>query len=375
MAVASPDLVKVIQEGGVDDVRKHLADNPAPIDSADEDGMTLLMHAAYKGKVDTCKLLLARKADVNWSKHEHGYTALMFGAMSGSTEVARILLEAGANPNKQNNIGRNAAQLAAFIGHSAVGLVINSFFQRSTLDYYSVPHGVETQPKLPPYVVSPLYELLSTTNIHPINLLFCIQSNPELLHEVKKVRAVIELLVEKQYKELVNEVLSIKFHLISAVLQFAAKASASDTDTGPNSIDAKIKILLRGREEDGFPAFMEAFLRQSIRDYPYHTSVMLEQLVRTISPVKVGDSPTSLRALHSLLFGLQMYDESKHCVTCGTGQNVRRCTGCSQVSYCGRKCQSLHWFTHKKHCKAAASSSSGSSKKKPSSSTGATSSS
>lgn len=52
--------------------------------------MTPLMHAAYKGKLDMCKLLLRHGADVNCHQHEHGYTALMFAALSG--EVLPFIL-------------------------------------------------------------------------------------------------------------------------------------------------------------------------------------------------------------------------------------------------------------------------------------------
>lgn len=45
--------------------------------------MTPLMHAAYKGKADMCRLLLQHGADVNCNQHEHGYTALMFAGLSG----------------------------------------------------------------------------------------------------------------------------------------------------------------------------------------------------------------------------------------------------------------------------------------------------
>lgn len=50
-------------------------------------GMTPLMHAAYKGKADMCKLLLQHGADVNCNEHEHGYTALMFAGLSGRVVV------------------------------------------------------------------------------------------------------------------------------------------------------------------------------------------------------------------------------------------------------------------------------------------------
>ena len=49
--------------------------------------MTPLMHAAYKGKADMCRLLLQHGADVNCNEHEHGYTALMFAGLSGTVFV------------------------------------------------------------------------------------------------------------------------------------------------------------------------------------------------------------------------------------------------------------------------------------------------
>lgn len=45
--------------------------------------MTPLMHAAYRGRTDICRLLLQHGANVNCSQHEYGYTALMFAALSG----------------------------------------------------------------------------------------------------------------------------------------------------------------------------------------------------------------------------------------------------------------------------------------------------
>lgn len=47
--------------------------------------MTPLMHAAYKGRTDVCRLLLQHGADVNCNQHEYGYTALMFAALSGES--------------------------------------------------------------------------------------------------------------------------------------------------------------------------------------------------------------------------------------------------------------------------------------------------
>ena len=35
---------------------------------------------------------------------------------AGNVEVTRVILEAGAKTTVQNNVGRNAAQMAAFVG-------------------------------------------------------------------------------------------------------------------------------------------------------------------------------------------------------------------------------------------------------------------
>jgi len=40
--------------------------------------------------------------------------------MLGSVETTRVLLEAGARVSAENNIGRTAAQLGAFVGETQV---------------------------------------------------------------------------------------------------------------------------------------------------------------------------------------------------------------------------------------------------------------
>jgi len=42
---------------------------------------------------------------------------------SGNPEVVGLLLQHGANPSKENSIGKTAAQLAAFIGKHLTALI------------------------------------------------------------------------------------------------------------------------------------------------------------------------------------------------------------------------------------------------------------
>ncbi|KAF3834471.1 hypothetical protein F7725_025675 [Dissostichus mawsoni] len=53
--------------------------------------MTPLMHAAYKGKADMCRLLLQHGANVNCNQHEYGYTALMFAGLSALEKCHQVM--------------------------------------------------------------------------------------------------------------------------------------------------------------------------------------------------------------------------------------------------------------------------------------------
>ncbi|XP_008279716.1 ankyrin repeat and MYND domain-containing protein 2-like [Stegastes partitus] len=133
-------------------------------------GMTPLMHAAYNGKADMCRLLLQHGADVNCNQHEYGYTALMFAGLSGKTDITSMMLDAGAETDLVNSVGRTAAQMAAFVGQHDCVTVINNFFSRARLEYYTRPQGQETEPKLPPRLAGPLHKIIMTTNLNPVKV-------------------------------------------------------------------------------------------------------------------------------------------------------------------------------------------------------------
>ena len=45
---------------------------------------------------------------------------------------------------------------------------------------------------------------------------------------------------------------------------------------------------------------------------------------------------------------------AKACDGCHqSGGNLKKCTRCYSVSYCGKQCQQMHWPTHKHTCSAA----------------------
>lgn len=45
-------------------------------------------------------------------------------------------------------------------------VVINNFIPKADVDYYTIPQGLETEPKLPPILANPLHKFISQVSIH-----------------------------------------------------------------------------------------------------------------------------------------------------------------------------------------------------------------
>ncbi|XP_075070181.1 ankyrin repeat and MYND domain-containing protein 2 [Mixophyes fleayi] len=343
-------LVSVISKGNVQEAARLLGSKDVRVNSLDEHGMTPLMHAAYKGKVDMCKLLIQHGADVNCNEHEHGYTALMFACLSGKKEIVWMMLETGADIDVINSVGRTAAQMAAFVGQHDCVTVINNFFPREKLDYYTKPQGLSKEPKLPVKLAGPLHKIITTTNLHPVKIVFLIKENP-LLSEpeaLKRCSSVLDLICEKCMKQKdMNEVLAVKMHYFSCIFMKCASSLLEQE----SKLDALIKSLLKERDSDCFPVFQEKFIRESIRKFPYCEATLLQQLVRSIAPVEMGADPTALSVLTQAITGQVGFVDAEFCTTCGEKGADKRCSVCKLVVYCDQNCQKLHWFTHKKVCK------------------------
>ena len=62
-------------------------------------------------------------------------------------------------------------------GQHACVRTINNFFSVDDLQYYTKPHGLEKVPKLDPSLVSPLYPLITTSNLHPVKVQRQVEQN------------------------------------------------------------------------------------------------------------------------------------------------------------------------------------------------------
>ncbi|KAG1952248.1 tudor domain-containing protein [Pimephales promelas] len=261
-----------------------------------------------------------------------------------------MMLDAGAETDAVNSVGRTAAQMAAFVGQHDCVTVINNFFSRARLDYYTKPQGLEKEPKLPSKLAGPLHKIIMSTNLNPVKIVMVVKENPLLMdvEALEKCRKVLELICEKCIKQQdMNEVLAMKMHYLSCVMQKCGSFLKDRQD----KLDGLIKSLVKGRDSDGFPVFQEKFLRECIRKFPYCDATLLQQLVRSIAPVEIGSDPTALSVLTQAITGQVGFMDADFCTSCGEKGAEKRCSICKMVIYCGPACQKLHWFSHKKVCK------------------------
>ena len=90
---------------------EHGAD-PNKTNAADEQA---LMHAAWRGRLDAVKWLLAHGARIN--REPMKWTALHYAVFAGHEDVAVYLIEQGANINARSTNGSSVLMMAVFEGH------------------------------------------------------------------------------------------------------------------------------------------------------------------------------------------------------------------------------------------------------------------
>lgn len=66
-------------------------------------------------------------------------------------------------------LGSESSPLSSSGQHDCV-TVINNYFSRARLDYYTKPQGLEKEPKLPPKLAGPLHKIIMGTNLNPVKV-------------------------------------------------------------------------------------------------------------------------------------------------------------------------------------------------------------
>jgi ankyrin repeat protein len=97
------------REGKIGELSEFL-DHGLPVDTADGDGNTLLMLAAYHGQAATVEALLARGADAN-ARNARDQAPVAGALFKGEDDVVRLLVRVGADLDAGTPSGRAAAQM------------------------------------------------------------------------------------------------------------------------------------------------------------------------------------------------------------------------------------------------------------------------
>merc|ERR1712061_64037 len=167
---------------------------------------------------------------------------------------------------------------------------------------------------------------------------------------------ILELMSDREFtnRRDVNEVLSLKFHMIRYIVRDVQKQMKKDAESEVEKktpfIDRWIKSMLVGRESDGYPTFQEDFLRQGIKEFPYKESQLLKMLVTNFSHCKnYGEGVTAAEDINQAFNGQKGFREG-NCEACRDDDAKKKCSSCKSAQYCSQECQKLHWFVHKKHC-------------------------
>lgn len=92
-------------------------------DTADRNGITLLMWAAGKGHAEIVRLLLQQGANVNL-QNSKGKTALMSAAYYGRVETLKVLIESGADPGLKDLEEKTAYHWSVTRNYSAIAEIL-----------------------------------------------------------------------------------------------------------------------------------------------------------------------------------------------------------------------------------------------------------
>ncbi len=210
-------------------------------------------------------------------------------------------------------------------------------------------------------------------NTHPVRIALVLKEHTELLENIATIVKILELMSEREFtnRRDVNEVLSLKYHIIHYIVKDIKKQKdkAGDNSKTP-FIDLWIKSMLVGRETDGYPVFQvikqkafhclnipdfmlfqENFLRQGIKEFPFKESQLFKTLVTNFHHSQnYGEGMTAAEFINQAFNGQKGFKDDEDCSTCGNEKAQKKCSNCKSVQYCNQSCQKYHWFVHKKLC-------------------------
>lgn len=361
-AVAQKDLKRV---------KQIFHDNPKiNLNCIDKDELTPLQHVCHNGHVEVAKFLLDNGAGVNFTRRKDKYTPLMFATISSKPEMVRLLLERGVDTTALNCVNRTAAQMASFIGHSKIYMILSSWIPyESSVKPYTVCRELEDKPRLASRDMARLlHNYIVDATLHPAKVLLFIKENLNLLEKAPEYLYVLEDLSSKSVRPPRNEeLLSLKYYYKSYFIDYCNKQlkaasnesktteKAFDFEAAEKLLDVLIRKLIRRDCTSKASKFdlpvLDRFVTECIMKFPYTHLAIFKTMTFAMSKRPPGAN-YALSILTQTLDGALGNNENS-CAVCEIvdGGN-KKCSKCKSVYYCSASCQKADWFQHKKACKS-----------------------
>lgn len=287
---------------------------------------------------------------MNLCEHDHNYTALHFAGLSGNREVCQTLLSAGAKPDVTNSVGRTPSQMASFVGNHACVATILTHVSKSEIDRFV------SQDKLSSTAVDNFHKFVTSVNLHPVRVALNLHTF-RLGEHLKEIAEALDAMRTNEMKKgaQTNEVMAFKYHYLYFIVseiakvqkKLAEKPSEGDGERKSDPIELFAKKLLKTGKDGNFD-FMESFLREAVREFPYRETTIFRHFVTSLA---AKDPPAALSIISAAVHGHRgFFDTIPTCSSCGEEKPAKKCSKCKVVQYCDRNCQRLHWPVHKKEC-------------------------
>lgn len=353
---AQKQIFEKISKNETDGFKALLMQIKGSVNFPDDNGMSPLQHACYKGNKEIVQMLLDQGADVNYCQHGANYTSLHFAALSGNTDIVLLLLQAGVNPNAVNSVSRTAAQMAAFVGNHNCVATINNYIPKSDIEYYTKLQGQQTEPYLPPILIDSFHKFVIQINLHPVRIALNLQKFGNLTEHLRKIKKVLELMTEREMHKKYdrNELMAFKYHYLSWIVSEVIRCQdhfqtrkEQGGEMRHDFVELFAKRVLK-ENKSGQLDYVEYTIRDCVREFPFRECTVFTQVV---SQLANKESPPALDVLRNAINGHRGFvDEITYCSSCGEEKPDKKCSKCKEVQYCDRECQRLHWFMHKKSC-------------------------
>ncbi|XP_026219826.1 ankyrin repeat and SAM domain-containing protein 6 isoform X2 [Anabas testudineus] len=118
-----PDVFSALKFGNSQLVKEILEEDPAQVNSFNQEGATPLMIAAVSGQLEVVQLMVEKNADIDKQDGVHGWTALMQATYHGNKDIVKYLLSQGADVNLRAKNGYTAFDLVMLLNDPDTELV------------------------------------------------------------------------------------------------------------------------------------------------------------------------------------------------------------------------------------------------------------